>query len=323
MNLLSKLRAYFQKTFKDSTNSEIDKTDCLSDFKEKRKEIRDEELGEDYISEKINELAQKLLEDKKEEVDQEAEIIGQKLKLDEMKRAVDIYLHNAVDMYPEPINFKRRGVVIRYCVAFGESICDYIDKIAFGEYDWTQYEAIDLLCRMALIKDIRKKTTLELIDENIDNFRYTSLMNSLQSMQYFKDEPIVQKIYERQLDKAKDDYQEFINILEMYYYSNQNRFEQYLPHLKKIIIESGDGDYSVLAMSHIMKSKNGGEMIAYNEDGSIFDEEEGIEAIKLQAGIMYYLTDKTDNEVNNYLKYIKSHSKFDNHKEYLANSIEL
>ena len=314
---------YVEENSEEVEWDESPKTDYLSDYKEKRKEIRSEELGTDYVLEKIDELAEKLLLDKKEEVNDQAKSIGKKLTLNEMQRAVDIYLHNAVDMYPESMNLKRMGVVIRYCVAFGEEICDYLDKTAFGDYDWTQYEAIDLLCRLALIQGIRKKKTLELIDEHIDTFRYTSLMNTLQSIKYFENEPIVQKIFERQIEKAKEDYQELVNILEMYGYWNLSRFRQYLPVLKKIVIESNENDYSTFLMSYNMRGNENGEMIGYNQDGSVYNEDEGVEGIKLKAGIMFYKTDKTDAEINNYLTYIKLHSKFENHKSYLMNSIEI
>ncbi len=262
----------------------------------------------------IKELAEKLDAEASIDINHEVKKISKNITLKEMKSAVDLYLMNAVYLSHDSMAKKEMSIILMLCLEYGEDICKYIDKTAFGAYDWTQYEAIDLLCKMALLKGVRKNETLKLINTHIDGFRYESLMNSLVSIRGFQNEPIVQDIFERQIGSFKDNHTDLVHILQFYWQSNKNRFEKYLQLLKTVVFEN---EIYPLSMAYIFKANKEGDMIAYNKDGSKYDAEESVEFLKIKAAIMFYETNSNDSDINNYLTYLKTNSKFRHHRDYL------
>lgn len=266
------------------------------------------------VDKHIERLANDMMQEK--DVDKEIEKLATLLSLQQMERAVDVFFHNSTSLFRQKENTYRMNVVLRLCIARGEDICPYLDRTAFGEYDWTQRDAIEILCRMALAKDIRKQRTLDLIIENLKSFRYETYMPCLEYLSWFENEPRVAEILKGSLQQRKDNYSEFLKILKLCVWYYQDVVKDYIPLLKTIILESDEKDYSLFEMSYIMSSKNGGEMKAYDEDGNEYTADEGIEANKLTAAGIYMAIEKNDPDVNAFVEKVAANSKFENHKQY-------
>lgn len=267
-------------------------------------------LVDEYIDRLVNDMLQE------KDVDNEIETLAKTLSLKQMERAIDLFFVTSINYVLQKEDICRMNIVLGLCIARGEDVCPYLDSVAFGEYDWTQRDAIEILCRMALAKGIRKQRTLELIFENLGSFRYETFMPCMEYLGWFENEPRVEEIFKSNLQHYKDNYREFLNILKHCVWSYPEIVREYSALLKSIILESGEDDYSLFEMSYIMSSKDGGEMKAYDKDGNEFTADEGIEANKLTAAGIYITIDKSDAEINAFVEKVASNSKFEKHRQY-------
>lgn len=264
------------------------------------------------MRELIHGLAENLKDGKETETDKEIERLAPLLSLKQMHNALEYFYSIWAKLLKKETDYNKMLVVQNLCIARGEDICPYLDKKAFEKDD---SKAIDILCRMAATKGTRKQKTLELINENLDGFYYETLMPTMYSLGYFENEPLVAEMFKRQLEQIKDSYIDFITMLKACVWNYPAIVKTYLPLLKTIILKSGEKDYSLLEMAHIMKSRNGGEMKAYDEQGNEFTADEGIEANKLSAAAIFVEIDKNDPEINTFIAQVEQNSKFENHKK--------
>lgn len=76
-------------------------------------------------------------------------------------------------------------------------------KIGFGEYDWTQYEAIDILCRIAQDGILEDEISLR-ISRNIKDFRWEALIPTLKSLSKIKPNNVIDNIYSNYFHEFTD-----------------------------------------------------------------------------------------------------------------------
>lgn len=93
---------------------------------------------------------------------------------------------------------------------------EFLYKIGFGEYDWTQYQAIETLIRLAN-EGIEVNQTLEKIDASIDEFRYEALIPSLRALSTVKNQAIVETIFKRYLELYDEEHdRDYIETLQLF-----------------------------------------------------------------------------------------------------------
>ncbi|HLP52536.1 MAG TPA: hypothetical protein VK154_16725 [Chitinophagales bacterium] len=267
------------------------------------------------MQELIDGLAENLKDGKETETNKEIERLAPLLSLKQMHNALEYFYSIWVKLLKKETDYNKMQVVQNLCIARGEDICPYLDKTAFGDDSCIQGYAIDILCKMAATKGTRKQKTLELINENLDDFYYETLMPTMYSLGYFENEPLVEEMFKRQLEQIKGSYIDFITMLKPCVWNYKKIVKGYMPLLKTIILESDEKDYSLFEMAYIMKSKNGEEMKAYDEKGNEFTAEEGIEANKLSAAAIFFEVEKYDPQVNAFIAEVAQNSKFESHKK--------
>lgn len=312
MSIINFFKSLLMPSSKKEAQVNVQATKPVNE-KEHAEQVKQKEkrlLVDEHIERFVNDMLQE------KDVDNEIEMLAPVLSLKQMERAVDIFFLKSTGLFQQKEDICSMNVVLKLCIARGEDICPYLDRTAFGEYDWTQRDAIEILCRMALAKGIRKQRTLELIFENLGSFRYETFMPCIQYLSWFENEPRVAEIFKSNLQHYKDNYSEFLNILKHCVWNYPEIVREYSTLLKSIILESGEDDYSLFEMSYIMSSKDGGEMKAYDKDGNEYTADEGIEANKLTAAGIYITIDKNDAEINAFVEKVAADSKFENHRQY-------
>lgn len=93
---------------------------------------------------------------------------------------------------------------------FGEAALPLIREIAWGEYDWTQGNAIELLIRFAA-KDIQRLVIINEIKSNYTNIRYEAQLYSIQPLLHRLDsDQALKLIFEElmEIDDFKESYDE-------------------------------------------------------------------------------------------------------------------
>lgn len=247
----------------------------------------------------------------------EVSLLSKKINLYQMEKAVDIYLENDVSMQADELKFKRMHIIKVLCLNYGEGICNYLDKIAFGEYDWTQYGAIELLCLLANKKDIRVDKTLKLISENINEFRYETEMNTLTFLRHFKKHSEITLIFDNAIEKYSESITDLLHILEFYYQYDKNEAIKHKKYLRKIAINNVEADFNIAEIAYILKKDENGNYIPYDENGNVINEKEIIEFIKIKAALFYIKMDNSDIEIINFIKKIQKESEFKNNIEFI------
>jgi len=95
---------------------------------------------------------------------------------------------------------------------FGESALPMVREIAWGEYDWTQGNAIELLIRFAA-KGIKREEIISEIKKNFPNIRHEARLYAIQPfLPKFKKDPEIKKVFKElmQVEDFKESYEELI-----------------------------------------------------------------------------------------------------------------
>ncbi len=169
----------------------------------------------------------------------------------EQAQGLPAYFH---ENPPEPEELKEAlarhgilGVWMSVCQrAIFEILYHYKEKalpilypIAFGVYDWTQYGAIGILCRLA-DEGIATNEILSRIQSNIGSFRDEALFPSLYYLSKIKGNTTVDAIFKEIVEEWKED-----DPIDTYYFLKDwsihypDSVRQYLPFLKSMAMEEG------------------------------------------------------------------------------------
>ncbi len=190
-------------------------------------------------------------------------------------------------------------------------------EIGFGVYDWTQYKAIRILCRLAY-DGIQTDEIVAAIDSKIDHFRYEAMMPSLRSLSMIPNNPQVSKTFERLfLELAKGDP---IDGLDVFRYWTSNYMKDSAKHknfVKAIAFGKGLENRSPLLDGALFIKNNldGSENFYFNNEKLEYGFEE---YHQIQAAVVYQYFDKEDQEIIDVLRYWEKHAQDKNHREQLT-----
>lgn len=107
--------------------------------------------------------------------------------------------------------------------------------LMFGEYDWTQYKAIDVLCRFAK-KGIRTDGIINDIGKNLSQFRYETVFSAIESLSKIKNHKSIPKILLTTFDRySKEDPIEGLHILQFLAINYPDQAREKLRFVKSIV----------------------------------------------------------------------------------------
>jgi hypothetical protein len=256
-----------------------------------------------------------------------AKEVAGKLEFSRAKDLARLFHDNPPE--PEALNAKTRkygilGVWMNICQdAIFEILFNYkeeaiptLNKIAFGDYDWTQYKAIDILCRLA-IEGIQTQETINNIGDKIGRFRYEALFPALESLASIPENEEVPKIILRVFDDcAEDDPIDGLEILRLLVVNYPEAVKTKLAFLKSIAQGQGIEGRSPLLDGAVMSIDGHG-----NKSFSIAGEEiEGTfeETHRIHAAMLFFRLDREDHEINQLLDFWEHHAEKEAHRNRIA-----
>ncbi len=241
----------------------------------------------------------------------------------EFNRAKELtkYFHNNP---PEPDNLKSKtekygyfGVWMNICQnAVFEILFNYKEQaipilysIGFGEYDWTQFKAIDVLCRLA-IDGIQTKKIVKDIGDEILNFRDEAVFPSVESISKIPNTEEVPLILLKVFEKySKNDPIDGLHILQLSATNYPDFTKSKLAFIKAIAQGLGIENRSPIldgAVLSIDPEGNKGYYIGGEKIDGNFEETH-----RVNATILYYLLDKRDNDINELMSFWEKNIKED------------
>ncbi len=230
---------------------------------------------------------------------------------------------------PEALKSKTRkygllGIWISICQnAIFEILYNYkaqaiptLYSIGFGEYDWTQYKAIDVLCRLAN-EGIETEAIIKNIGGKIQDFRYEAAMPSLESLATIPDNNEVSKIILKMFDEYADgDPIDGLYILRLLAFNYPIEAKTKLSFIKAIAKGEGIENRSPFLDGAVVSvDKEGNE--TYSMGGQ---EIEGTfeETHKITAAALYFFLDQEDSEINQLIDFWERHAKEEGHRNMIV-----
>lgn len=252
-----------------------------------------------------------------------AKRVASKLEFEKAKE-LPRYFHNNP---PEPKSLKSKtakygllGVWMSVCQdSVFEILYNYKEKaiptlysIGFGVYDWTQYKAINILCRLA-DEGIQTDEILKDIGEEINYFRYEAVFPSIESLSRISDNQEIPKIILNIFDEySNDDPIDGLHILRTLVKNYPESVKSKLEFIKSIARGKGIENRSPLLDGAVLSIDKEG-----NEIYSIRGEEiEGNfeELHRINATALFYHLDSTDKEINGLIEYWAKNAKEESHR---------
>lgn len=227
-----------------------------------------------------------------------AKEVSKDLNFSEAKNLVN-YFHKSI---PCPENLKGSiskigilGVWMDICQnAIFEILANYekeavplLTKIAFGEYDWTQYKSLEVLLYFTREGVTNDKVLDDLIVQ-MDKFRYEAVMNILVPLSQIQNNNKINLIFKKAYDLFRDDLADSLYILEI---------------------------WSRLSSDNVLKHKDEIIDLISNESRFQHYSKETKEKLMVRGYILFYLLDKTDLELKYNLVTLSSTISNEKHKE--------
>jgi len=251
-----------------------------------------------------------------------AKNVASKLEFSRAK-SLTRYFHNNP---PEPDTLKSKtskygilGVWMDICqnsifeilFNYKEQAIPTLYSIGFGKYDWTQYKAIDVLCRLAN-EGIQTTEIIKDIGDEIQSFRYEAVFPSLESLSTIPNNEEVPKIILRVFDEySKDDPIDGLDILRILAINYPDKVKSKLSFIKEIAKGQGIENRSPLLDGAILAIDEEG-----NESYSIGGEEiqENFEEVhRINAAVLYYHIDSEDKEINQLIDFWEKNAEDEDH----------
>lgn len=236
-----------------------------------------------------------------------AQEVASRLAFERAKKLTGYFHENP----PEPDNLKSKtakygmlGVWMMICQnAIFEILYNYKEQaiptlyaIGFGQYDWTQYKAIGVLCRLAQ-EGIQTNEIINDIGNKIKDFRYEAVFPSIESLSRIPNNEEIPKIILEVFDEYSiDDPIDGLHILRILAVNYPNEVKGKLTFIKSIAKGEGIEDRPPLLDGAVLITDEAG-----NEQYSIGGEEiQGNfeETHKITAAALYYYLDSSDKEIN-------------------------
>jgi len=185
-------------------------------------------------------------------------------------------------------------------------------SIGFGEYDWTQYKAIDVLCRLAN-DGIHTDEIVKNIGNKINDFRYEAVFPSIESLSQISNNPEIPKIILHIFEEySNDDPIDGLDILRVLVTNYPESVKSKLEFIKSIANGKGIENRSPLLDGAVLSIDEEG-----NESYSIEGEEvQGNfeETHRINATALFYYLNSNDKEMNKLMEYWAENAKEDAHR---------
>ncbi len=209
-----------------------------------------------------------------------------------------------------------QNAILEILFNYKEQAIPTLYSIGFGEYDWTQYKAIDVLCRLAK-EGIETEDTIKKIGDEIQDFRYEAVMPSLESLSSIPNNKEVSKIILKIFDEySKGDPIEGLYILRLLTLNYPNEVKNKLSFIKAIAQGKGIENRSPLLDGAVL-SVDEEKKETYSLDG---EEIQGNfeEIHKIRAAGLYFFLDDEDNEINQLIDFWEHHAKEESHRNMIV-----
>ena len=148
----------------------------------------------------------------------------------------------------------RQHAIFEILYHFREASLPVLRKIAFGPYDWTQANAVDVLCRLAA-EGIETETIANEIIKDIPNWRYEAILYTINSLAQFAPRApnVMNSLHEMVKEWASDDPIEAMDILEPLAKHAPDAARKHENLLRGIMREAGEGTRSPLADGQVVE----------------------------------------------------------------------
>ncbi len=188
-----------------------------------------------------------------------------------------------------------------------------LNTIAFGVYDWTQYKAIDILCRLA-IDGIQTQETIRNIGDKIGYFRYEAVFPSLASLARIPDNQDVPKIMLGVFNEYADaDPIDALMVLHLLVPNYPQEAKPHLAFIKAIAKGQGIENRSPLLDGAVMSIDADGHESFYMHGVEIEGNFE--ETHRINAAMLFYHLDQDDPEINQLLDHWEQHAANEAHRD--------
>jgi hypothetical protein len=123
---------------------------------------------------------------------------------------------------------------------FREASLPLLRRVAFGPYDWTQANAIDILCRFG-IEGIQRERIAQELAEDFPNWRYEAITYSIESLAKFAAfaPPVMQVLEDLIREWGKDDPIDALEIIEPLVRNVPESAKMYEPELRELMRTTG------------------------------------------------------------------------------------
>jgi len=254
-----------------------------------------------------------------------AQNVAAKLEINKAKKLIR-YFHNNP---PEPDALKSKiekygffGVWMNICqdsifeilYNYKEQAIPTLYSVGFGVYDWTQYKAIDVLCRLAN-EGIQTNEIIKDIGDEILNFRYEAVYPSIESLSNVRNNEEVPRIILKVFDEySKDDPIDGLHILQTLAVNYPKKAKSELAFIKSIAKGEGIENRSPLLDGAILSIDEEGNESYHSINGEeIQDDFE--EVHRIDATILHYSLDSNDKEINNLIDFWEKNAKEEAHRK--------
>lgn len=226
---------------------------------------------------------------------------------------------------PEPENLKSKtakyglfGVWMDICQnSIFEILYNYKEKaiptlysIGFGVYDWTQYKAIDILCRFAE-EGVQTDKIVNDISAEIKAFRYEAVFPSIESLSKIPNNPKISKIILDIFEEySSDDPIDGLHILQILIQNYPESVKNKLEFIKSIAMSKDIENRSPLLDGAVLSIDQEG-METYSIEG-----EDSFEEIhRINATTLLYNLDSDNKEINELIEYWANNAQEESHRE--------
>ena len=190
----------------------------------------------------------------------------------------------------------RQNIIFDLLYQFGEESIPVLYPIAFGDYDWTQYKAVRVLCLLAR-NGIQTDKIINDIAHNLPTFRYEALMPSLEFLSMLGDHPVVISTIEQYFD-PEDDIADSLDILELVVKCNPDTAKKHINFLRSVINNDYSNRSPLLDGAVISRDTDG------NETANWLDGNAPPEMVyQIKAAYLGYTIDRTNLEFKDFIEY--------------------
>jgi len=185
---------------------------------------------------------------------------------------------------------------------YKEAAIPLLYRIGFGVYDWTQYKAITILCRLAQ-EDIQANQIINDIGKQIHSFRYEAIFPSIRALSNIKNKEKVAEIILHVFDTySKGDPIDGLYLLQYLAVNYPERAKEKLGFIKSIAKGKGTEGRSPMLDGEIGSIQEDGTITYHNVNNKPIEGNFN-EKHQINAAILFGCLEPNDKEINGLLDY--------------------